>query len=83
VRRPSFPRTTWRGCRFSNRLPIRLLALQTDQQLIVYLLHNAADHGLGGEHKRGDRSRILQSRASHLGGIDNAGPGLGLRNVRS
>ena len=44
-----------------------------DQQLIFYFLDNVADHGLGSEHKRGDGSRILQSRASHFGGIDHAG----------
>ena len=40
--------------------------------LVVQLLNNVADHGLGREHERRDGSCILQSRASHFRGINDA-----------
>src|SRR5580700_7896467 len=37
------------------------------------LLGDLADHGFGGQHQSADRSRVLQSRASDLGRVDDAG----------
>src|SRR5258708_6113040 len=34
--------------------------------LAIHDVHNPTDHGLGRKHEGGDRSRILQSRASYL-----------------
>src|SRR5205823_1524915 len=42
------------------------------KHLIAHIFHNPADHGFGCKHERGDGSCVLQSRASHLGGIDHA-----------
>src|SRR5262245_37520405 len=36
------------------------------------LLRRLGDHGLGGYEQAGDRSRVLQRRADHFGGIDDA-----------
>src|SRR5260221_10377482 len=37
------------------------------------LLRDLADHRFSRQHQRCDRSGVLQRRASHLGGVDNAG----------
>jgi hypothetical protein len=37
------------------------------------LLRLVGDDGLGGEEQRRDRRRVLQRRAGHLGGVDDAG----------
>ena len=37
------------------------------------LVRNLADHRLGCQHKSADRSCVLESRASHLGRVDDAG----------
>src|SRR5437879_3073628 len=46
---------------------------RADSRGLFRLLHDRADHRLGGEHERSDRGRVLQSRAGHLGGVDYAG----------